>query len=88
MKVFLIAGARPNFMKIAPIARAFDKNSQINYKVVHTGTGVWKLAGLLRYEILCGLYTPQPSAETFFLLTLNLMGAWCGNLDTDTICKK
>jgi len=37
MKIFLIAGARPNFMKIAPIARAFDKHSQINYKIVHTG---------------------------------------------------
>ena len=42
------------------------------------GSGNW--AGLLRYEIFCGLYTPQPSAETFFLLTLNLMGDWCGNL--------
>jgi UDP-N-acetylglucosamine 2-epimerase (non-hydrolysing) len=37
MKIFLIAGARPNFMKIAPTARAFDKHSQINYKIVHTG---------------------------------------------------
>ncbi len=37
MNIFLIAGARPNFMKIAPLARAFDKNSQINYKIVHTG---------------------------------------------------
>ncbi len=37
MKVFLIAGARPNFMKIAPIARAFDKQNQINYKIIHTG---------------------------------------------------
>ena len=37
MKIFLIAGARPNFMKIAPIARAFDNQSRINYKVVHTG---------------------------------------------------
>ena len=37
MKIFLIAGARPNFMKIAPIARALDKNSEIKYKIVHTG---------------------------------------------------
>ncbi|MBA4369906.1 MAG: UDP-N-acetylglucosamine 2-epimerase (non-hydrolyzing), partial [Desulfobacterium sp.] len=37
MKVFLIAGARPNFMKIAPIARAFEKQDQIQYKIVHTG---------------------------------------------------
>ena len=37
MKIFLIAGARPNFMKIAPIARAFDNHNQIDYKIVHTG---------------------------------------------------
>ena len=37
MMVFLIAGARPNFMKIAPIARAFEKQGQIRYKIVHTG---------------------------------------------------
>ena len=37
MKIFLIAGARPNFMKIAPIARAFDNNDEIQYKIVHTG---------------------------------------------------
>jgi len=37
MKVFLIAGARPNFMKIAPIAREFEKHDQIQYKIVHTG---------------------------------------------------
>ena len=37
MKIFLIAGARPNFMKIAPIARSFDNQTRINYKIVHTG---------------------------------------------------
>ncbi len=37
MKIFLIAGARPNFMKIAPIARALDKNGEVKYKIVHTG---------------------------------------------------
>lgn len=37
MNIFLIAGARPNFMKIAPIAREFDKRDGINYKIVHTG---------------------------------------------------
>jgi len=37
-KIMLIAGARPNFMKIAPIARAFDSHpNAIDYKIVHTG---------------------------------------------------
>ena len=37
-KIMLIAGARPNFMKIAPIARAFDNHQdKIAYKIVHTG---------------------------------------------------
>lgn len=41
--IFLVAGARPNFMKIAPILHAphqrnqKDQMNQINGKVVHTG---------------------------------------------------
>jgi UDP-N-acetylglucosamine 2-epimerase (non-hydrolysing) len=37
MKVLLIAGARPNFMKIAPIYREALKYNQIKCKIVHTG---------------------------------------------------
>ncbi len=37
MKIFLIAGARPNFMKIAPIYREAPKNDGICCKLVHTG---------------------------------------------------
>ncbi len=41
MKITLIAGARPNFMKIAPIIRAIElaqKNGNgIQYRLVHTG---------------------------------------------------
>jgi len=37
MKVFLIAGARPNFMKIAPIYRQALKHNHVQCKIVHTG---------------------------------------------------
>ena len=37
VKVFLIAGARPNFMKIAPIYRASQKLRAVDCKIVHTG---------------------------------------------------
>jgi UDP-N-acetylglucosamine 2-epimerase (non-hydrolysing) len=41
MLITIIAGARPNFMKIAPIIRAIDKSVQqghdIKYRLVHTG---------------------------------------------------
>lgn len=36
MKLLLVAGARPNFMKIAALTRACDK-FEVNYEVVHTG---------------------------------------------------
>ena len=37
-KILLIAGARPNFMKIAPIARALQKASAtLSFRIVHTG---------------------------------------------------
>lgn len=37
MRVFLVAGARPNFMKIAPIYQASLNHNQIDCRVVHTG---------------------------------------------------
>ena len=37
MKVFLVAGARPNFMKIAPLYRESTAYPQITCKIVHTG---------------------------------------------------
>ena len=43
MKIFIVAGARPNFMKIAPIVRELKAKSKeqrakdISWKIVHTG---------------------------------------------------
>ena len=37
MKVLLIAGARPNFMKIAPIYREVLKYNQVKCQIVHKG---------------------------------------------------
>ena len=35
--IHLIAGARPNFMKIAPIARALRADGRLDFRLVHTG---------------------------------------------------
>lgn len=41
MKITIVAGARPNFIKIAPIIKAIEKKQQegvtISYRLVHTG---------------------------------------------------
>ena len=37
MKIILVAGARPNFMKIAPIIRALKEKEVLEYRLVHTG---------------------------------------------------
>ena len=41
MKITIVAGARPNFMKIAPLCRAIDAareaGQDISYRVVYTG---------------------------------------------------
>ncbi len=37
MKILNIVGARPNFMKVAPLHRAFQRKSEIESKIVHTG---------------------------------------------------
>jgi UDP-N-acetylglucosamine 2-epimerase (non-hydrolysing) len=35
--IFLVAGARPNFMKIAPIVRALQAHGGLAFKLIHTG---------------------------------------------------
>ncbi|MBZ2206835.1 non-hydrolyzing UDP-N-acetylglucosamine 2-epimerase [Massilia soli] len=35
--IYLVAGARPNFMKIAPIVRAFQAQQALSFKIIHTG---------------------------------------------------
>lgn len=37
MKIISIVGARPNFMKVAPLHRAFEASGVIHSKIVHTG---------------------------------------------------
>ena len=36
-KIFLIAGTRPNFMKLAPIIKRFPDNGELRYFLIHTG---------------------------------------------------
>ena len=35
--IYLVAGARPNFMKIAPIVRALQVHGGLAFKIIHTG---------------------------------------------------
>jgi len=36
-EIYLVAGARPNFMKIAPIVRALQAHGGLAFKIIHTG---------------------------------------------------
>lgn len=35
--VYLVVGARPNFMKVAPIVRAIEAQGSLDYEIIHTG---------------------------------------------------
>src|SRR5437764_13656652 len=37
MLIYLVAGPRPNFMKIAPIVRALQAQQSLSYKIIHPG---------------------------------------------------
>jgi len=37
LDVMTVAGARPNFMKVAPIVRALEQLPQVKHRLVHTG---------------------------------------------------
>lgn len=64
MKVTIIAGARPNFMKIAPVIHAIQRaqtnGKQISYRLVHTGQHYDKnMSGTFFEE----LNIPQPDVN-------------------------
>ena len=64
MKVTIIAGARPNFMKIAPIVHAIEKaksqGKDIDYRLIHTGQHYdKKMSG----DFFEQLQIPQPHAN-------------------------
>src|SRR5690606_4199674 len=64
MKITLIAGARPNFMKIAPVIHAIQKaqleGKKIEYRLVHTGQHYDKAMSETFFE---ELNIPQPDAN-------------------------
>lgn len=57
MKIINIVGARPNFMKIAPIQREMDKRSDIESILLHTGQHYDEKMSRLFFE---DLEMPQP----------------------------
>ncbi len=66
MKLTIIAGARPNFMKIAPIIHAIEKHNkaegarQIDYRLIHTGQHYDKNMSDTFFE---ELKIPKPNAN-------------------------
>jgi len=66
MKLDIIAGARPNFMKIAPIIEALKKvNNKIKYRLIHTGQHYDKKMSGSFFEQL-GIPEPDVNLEVGF----------------------
>lgn len=62
MKIIIIAGARPNFMKIAPLMNALKNDSRIEAYLVHTGQHYdVKMSGLFFEEL--GIPAPDINLE-------------------------
>lgn len=56
-KIICVCGARPNFMKIAPIMRAFDESGKFDTLLVHTGQHYDKKMSQLFFD---ELQIPKP----------------------------
>jgi len=62
MKIVLVAGARPNFMKIAPLMDAIKKRPSVDPVLVHTGQHYdEKMSGLFFREL--GIPKPDVNLE-------------------------
>lgn len=60
VKVICVCGARPNFMKIAPLVRAFDATRRIETFLVHTGQHYDERMSRLFFE---DLGIPRPDVD-------------------------
>jgi len=60
MKIISVVGARPNFMKIAPLAREFAKSKKIEHQIVHTGQHYDRKMSKLFFE---DLKIPKPDVH-------------------------
>jgi UDP-N-acetylglucosamine 2-epimerase (non-hydrolysing) len=60
IKILCVAGARPNFMKIAPLMRAFRQNPKLDAKLVHTGQHYDAAMSKVFFE---DLKIPRPDIE-------------------------
>ena len=73
MKIDLIAGARPNFMKIAPIIDAIKvaqiKGKNIEFRLVHTGQHYDKNMSASFFEQL-GIPLPDINLAALLLASL------------------
>jgi len=61
-KLILVAGARPNFMKIAPLMRILENHSKIESIIVHTGQHYDEKMSKLFFKQL-GIPAPQINLE-------------------------
>lgn len=57
LEVVVVAGARPNFMKVAPLCRAFAGDGRFKVRLVHTGQ---HYDPILSDQIMQDLELPQP----------------------------
>jgi UDP-N-acetylglucosamine 2-epimerase (non-hydrolysing) len=62
MKIVHVVGARPNFMKLAPVRRAFLKFPQVSQRVIHTGQHYDASMSKIFFEEL-GLPAPDTNLE-------------------------
>jgi UDP-N-acetylglucosamine 2-epimerase (non-hydrolysing) len=60
VKILLVAGARPNFIKIAPLMRAFAKSPRFAARLVHTGQHYDEKLSKVFFEDLA---IPKPDIE-------------------------
>ncbi|MBD3366922.1 MAG: UDP-N-acetylglucosamine 2-epimerase (non-hydrolyzing) [Candidatus Eisenbacteria bacterium] len=88
MRIVLIAGARPNFVKLAPVRRALVDRDDVEVTVVHTGQ---HYDDAMSASFFRDLEIPEPEVNlgvgsaSHAVQTARIMSAFDGFLDEETV---
>jgi hypothetical protein len=67
--IYLVAGARPNFIKLAPLVWVLHSRPSMPFQIIHTGQHYDRARPPASWNALTDCWMKNPPAQSLFLAT-------------------